>query len=118
VGARAGTAQDNSDLVFGGSTPFSYDGSFRRIWFQLKKNAPGSWLMALDMYFYVDVTSMDPSEWYLIRMVYNRQVFATTEEFLEAYSYAHLQVLSSTTMIINSRRQEWHAEALQSTRNS
>ncbi|KAJ7814419.1 amine oxidase catalytic domain-containing protein [Mycena olivaceomarginata] len=85
VGARAGTAQDNSDLVFGGSTPFSYDGWFRRIWFQLKKNAPGSWLMALDMYFYVDVTSMDPSEWYLIRMVYNRQVFATTEEFLEAY---------------------------------
>ncbi|KAJ7340875.1 amine oxidase catalytic domain-containing protein [Mycena albidolilacea] len=91
VGGRAGTAQDNSALVFGGSTPFSYDGAFRRIWFQLKKNAPGSWLMALDMYFYVDVTSMDPSEWYLIRMVYNRQVFATTEEFLEAYSNGTLK---------------------------
>ncbi|KAJ6544977.1 amine oxidase catalytic domain-containing protein [Mycena vulgaris] len=73
------------DLVFGGSTPFSYDGSFRRMWIQLKKNTPGSYLKALDMYFYVDVTSMDPSEWYLIRMVYNRQMFTTTEEFMEAY---------------------------------
>ncbi|KAJ7111935.1 amine oxidase catalytic domain-containing protein [Mycena epipterygia] len=73
------------DLVFGGSTPFSYDGSFRRMWLQLKKNTPGSYLKALDMYFYVDVTSIDPSEWYLIRMVYNRQVFTTTEEFMEAY---------------------------------
>lgn len=32
------------DLVFGGSTPFSYDGSFRRMWLQLKQNTPGSWL--------------------------------------------------------------------------
>ncbi|KAF7374336.1 Amine oxidase catalytic domain-containing protein [Mycena sanguinolenta] len=56
-----------------------------RQWFQLKKNVPGSYLMTLDMYFYVDFTSMDPSEWYLIRMVYNRQVFNTTEDFLEAY---------------------------------
>ncbi|KAJ6561792.1 amine oxidase catalytic domain-containing protein [Mycena capillaripes] len=80
-----------SNLIFGASTPFSYDGSFRRMWLQLKKNTPGSFLKALDMYFYVDFTSMDPAEWYLIRMVYNRQVFATTEEFLEAYSNGTLK---------------------------
>ncbi|KAF8176144.1 amine oxidase catalytic domain-containing protein [Mycena galopus ATCC 62051] len=73
------------ELLFGIATPLSYDGSFRRMWIQLKRNAPGSFLMALDMYFYVDFTSMDPTEWYLLRMVYNRQVFATTEDFLAAY---------------------------------
>ncbi|KAJ7767175.1 amine oxidase catalytic domain-containing protein [Mycena metata] len=78
-------------LVFGGTTPFSYDGSFRRTWIQLKGNAPGSFLKALDMYFYVDMTSMKASEWYLIRMVYNRQMFATTAEFLEAYSNGTLK---------------------------
>ncbi|KAJ7196776.1 hypothetical protein GGX14DRAFT_700466 [Mycena pura] len=56
------------------STPFSYDGSFRR-------NTPASYLKMLDMYLYVDVTSMDPAKWYLIRMVYNRQVFGTKEIF-------------------------------------
>ncbi|KAJ7759342.1 amine oxidase catalytic domain-containing protein [Mycena maculata] len=80
-----------SDLVFGASTPFSYDGSFRRMWVQLKQNTPGSFLKALDMYFYIDLTSMDPAEWYLIRMVYNRQVFATTEDFMEAYSNGTLK---------------------------
>src|ERR1700761_7295223 len=74
-------------LVFFASTPFSYDGTFRRLWIQLRMNAPGVYLKALDMYFYVDLTSMDPAEWYLIRMVYNRQVFATTEEFLNTYTY-------------------------------
>ncbi|KAJ7644759.1 amine oxidase catalytic domain-containing protein [Roridomyces roridus] len=73
------------DLVFGASTPFSYDGTFRRMWFQLKQNTPGSYLKALDMYFYIDFTAMDPKEWYLIRMVYNRQVFKNTDEFIEAY---------------------------------
>ncbi|KAJ6619998.1 amine oxidase catalytic domain-containing protein [Mycena sp. CBHHK59/15] len=84
-GSVYGLVDQEADLLFAGSTPFSYDGTFRRMWVQLKKNAPGSFLKALDMYFYVDVTSMDPSEWYLIRMVYNRQMFTTTEEFMAAY---------------------------------
>ncbi|KAF7289645.1 Amine oxidase catalytic domain-containing protein [Mycena chlorophos] len=79
------------NLVFGGSTPFSYDGSFRRMWLQLKKNVPGSWLYALDMYFYVDFTSMDPDEWYLISMVYNRQVFSSVSEFMDAYNNGTLK---------------------------
>ncbi|KAJ7253466.1 amine oxidase catalytic domain-containing protein [Mycena rebaudengoi] len=74
-----------ASLQFGGTTPFSYDGSFRRMWLQLRKNEPGTYLKSLDLYFYVDYTSMDPSEWHVIRMVYNRQMFATVEEFLEAY---------------------------------
>ncbi|KAJ6507694.1 amine oxidase catalytic domain-containing protein [Mycena vitilis] len=78
-------------LLFGASTPFSYDGAFRRMWIQLHKNEPGSFLKALDMYFYVDFTSMDPSQWHLMRMVYNRQMFTTTEEFLEAYSNGTLK---------------------------
>ncbi|KAJ7157647.1 amine oxidase catalytic domain-containing protein [Mycena crocata] len=94
-GGWPGTISGEDDaapgLLFGGSTPFSFDGSFRRMWIQLKKNTPGSFLKALDMYFYVDFTSMDPSEWYLIRMVYNRQVFATREEFMQAYTNGTLK---------------------------
>ncbi|KAJ7846914.1 amine oxidase catalytic domain-containing protein [Mycena leptocephala] len=73
------------DLLGEFTTPFSYDGSFRRMWIQLKQNTPGSFLKGLDLYLYLDMTSMIPSEWYLVRMVYNRQVFSTTQEFLEAY---------------------------------
>ncbi|KAJ7168667.1 amine oxidase catalytic domain-containing protein [Mycena filopes] len=80
-----------SELVFGGSTPFSYDGSFRRMWIQLKKNGPGSFLKALDMYFYVDMSAPEPAGWFLVRMVYNRQVFGTTEEFLQAYTNGTLK---------------------------
>ncbi|KAJ6512626.1 amine oxidase catalytic domain-containing protein, partial [Mycena sanguinolenta] len=95
-GNTPGGADSEPNLIFGSTTPFSYDGSFRRMWIELKKNVPGSYLMALDMYFYVDFTSMDPSEWYLIRMVYNRQVFNTTEDFLQAYSDGTLKRSSST----------------------
>jgi len=52
---------------------------------QVRKNGPGVFLKALDMYFYVDFTSSDPSEWRLLKMVYNRQVFSSTEEFMEAF---------------------------------
>ncbi|KAJ7196791.1 hypothetical protein GGX14DRAFT_671907, partial [Mycena pura] len=62
-------------LVFFASTPFSYDATFRRSWIQLRMNAPGVYLKALDMYFYVDLTPMDPAEWHLIRIVYNRRIF-------------------------------------------
>jgi primary-amine oxidase len=105
-----GGAGVETDLLFSGSTPFSFDGSFRRMWIQLKKNTAGSFLKALDMYFYIDVTSLDPSEWYLIRMVYNRQVFATTEEFLQAYSYA---LVFPIPTIIDDSGQEWYSEAFQ-----
>ncbi|KAJ7472719.1 amine oxidase catalytic domain-containing protein [Mycena latifolia] len=82
---------EEAQLVFGGSTPFSYDGAFRRMWVQLKQNTPGSYLKALDMYFYVDVTSMDPTEWSLLRMVYNRQMFASIDEFMDAYTSGALK---------------------------
>ncbi|KAK7006189.1 amine oxidase catalytic domain-containing protein [Favolaschia claudopus] len=93
-------------LLFAATTPFSYDGSFRRMWIQLKKDLPGSFLMALDMYFYVDFTSMDPAEWYLIRMVYNRQAFASVEDFLGAYSNGTLK-RSSPPDIPNSGEEAW-----------
>ncbi|KAJ7763953.1 amine oxidase catalytic domain-containing protein [Mycena maculata] len=84
-GTSAQGADLEPNLIFGSTTPFSYDGSFRRMWIQLKLNSPGSFLKGLDMYLYLDMTSQVPSEWYLVRMVYNRQVFTTTQEFLEAY---------------------------------
>ncbi|KAJ7067387.1 amine oxidase catalytic domain-containing protein [Mycena amicta] len=91
VAAGRNSQPDEENLLFSGSTPFSYDGSFRRVWMQLKKNVPGSWLFALDMYFYIDFTSSNPDEWYLISMVYNRQVFSSTAKFLEAYTNGTLK---------------------------
>ncbi|KAJ7081806.1 amine oxidase catalytic domain-containing protein [Mycena belliarum] len=82
---------NNADFVFAGTTPVSYDGTFRRMWVQLKKNTAGSYLKALDMYFYVEISSMDPNEWHLIRMVYNRQMFSTVDDFLDAYTNGSLK---------------------------
>nr|GAT57376.1 amine oxidase catalytic domain-containing protein [Mycena chlorophos] len=94
------------NLVFGGNTPFSYDGSFRRMGLQLKKNVPGSWLYALDMSFYVDLTSMDPDEWYLISMVYSRQVFSSVSDVMDVNKY----VLYASLLI---REQQRHRKMLE-----
>lgn len=43
----------NDTLVGGGSAPFSYDGSWRRMWVGLKMNVPGHYLLPVDLYTYV-----------------------------------------------------------------
>lgn len=48
--AIPGISGSEPDLLLGWTTPLSYDGSWRRVWMQLRKNGPGSFLRALDMY--------------------------------------------------------------------
>lgn len=78
---------------------------------QVKKNGPGSYLKALDMYFYVDFTSSDPSEWRLLKMVYNRQVFPSTDEFMKAYRSSSV-LYAHGSHLLTVRIQEWHTEAV------
>lgn len=49
-GSDTGGSVAPPELLVGMSTPFSYDGEWRRAWMQLKKNAPGSYLKSLDLY--------------------------------------------------------------------
>lgn len=49
-GGDTGVPAAQPELLVGMSTPFSYDGEWRRAWMQMKKNVPGSYLKALDMY--------------------------------------------------------------------
>ncbi|KIJ69836.1 hypothetical protein HYDPIDRAFT_104468 [Hydnomerulius pinastri MD-312] len=81
-GTAAGLPNDT--LVAGGSGPFSFDGSFRRMWLGWRRNAPGPYLHPLNLYQYVDISGTDPSQWKQLKIVYNHQVFDTTESFMEA----------------------------------
>ncbi|KAF9234360.1 copper amine oxidase [Melanogaster broomeanus] len=81
-GTAAGLPNDT--LVTGGSGPFSFDGSFRRMWLGWRRNAPGPYLHPLNLYQYIDISGTDPSLWKILKIVYNHQVFDTAESFLEA----------------------------------
>ncbi|KAF9035083.1 amine oxidase catalytic domain-containing protein [Hymenopellis radicata] len=72
-------------LNTGASAPFSFDGSFRRMWLNWKRNVAGPWLHPVDFFQYVDMSGTDPSLWKILKVVYNHQVFNSTEDFLSAF---------------------------------
>ncbi|KAK0447703.1 copper amine oxidase [Armillaria borealis] len=76
---------ENDTLIVGASAPFSFDGSFRRVWLNWKLNTPGPWLHPVNFFQYVDISGTDPSLWKVLKVVYNHQIFNSTESFMEAF---------------------------------
>ncbi|KAF8967481.1 copper amine oxidase [Flammula alnicola] len=76
----------NDTLVGGMSGPFSFDGSFRRLWMTWRRNHAGSFLLPVNFYQYVDISGSDVSQWKVLKHVYHGQVFTSTESFLEAFN--------------------------------
>ncbi|EJF56720.1 amine oxidase catalytic domain-containing protein [Dichomitus squalens LYAD-421 SS1] len=83
----------NDTIVGGMAAPFSFDGSFRRGWISWRRNVPGPWLHPVNFFMYVDTTGTDPEQWKLLKLVYNHQVFNTTDDFLAAYRNGTLKRL-------------------------
>ncbi|OSD07848.1 amine oxidase catalytic domain-containing protein [Trametes coccinea BRFM310] len=75
----------NDTLVAAIMAPLSFDGSFRRGWVSWRRNTPGPWLHPVNFFQYVDFSGTDPSQWKLLKLVYNHQVFNSSEAFMEAY---------------------------------
>ncbi|WVQ80316.1 hypothetical protein IAT38_002421 [Cryptococcus sp. DSM 104549] len=88
-GVALGLANDS--LIGAGNAPMSYDGSWRRMWVGLKLNVPGHYLFPVDLYTYFDISGTDPSEWKVLRMVYNNQVFPSPAAFREAWESGSLK---------------------------
>jgi len=80
-------------LVAGMSGPFSYDGSFRRMWMTWRQNKAGSFLLPVGFYQYVDMSGTDPGEWKVLKIIYHNQSFSGLEEFAEAYKNGTLIVI-------------------------
>ncbi|KIK59562.1 hypothetical protein GYMLUDRAFT_44520 [Collybiopsis luxurians FD-317 M1] len=76
---------DNDTLVAAASGPFSFDGTSRKMWFSFRRNVAGLWLHPINFWQYIDISGTDTSLWKAYKVVYNHQVFKSTEEFLEAY---------------------------------
>ncbi|KAK7031010.1 hypothetical protein VNI00_013800 [Paramarasmius palmivorus] len=81
---------EDDTLTAGGSGPYGFDGTFRRLWIFWKRLVPGSWLHPLNFFNYFDISGTDPSQWKLLKIVYNDQLFNSTEDFLGAYSNGSL----------------------------
>ncbi|KIM38732.1 hypothetical protein M413DRAFT_447684 [Hebeloma cylindrosporum] len=78
---------DNNDtLVAGISAPFSFDGSFRRLWMTWRRNTAGSFILPVNFYQYVDMSGTDPSQWKILKLVYHNQSFPTIQSFLDAFN--------------------------------
>ncbi|KAL6298051.1 amine oxidase catalytic domain-containing protein [Sparassis latifolia] len=83
----------NDTLVAGAIAPLSIDGSFRRTWVNWRRNVAGPYLHPVGLFHYIDITGTDPRNWKLIKIVYNHQVFSSTDEFLEAFHNGTLKRL-------------------------
>ncbi|KAI1798357.1 amine oxidase catalytic domain-containing protein [Ganoderma leucocontextum] len=75
----------NDTIVGGMAAPFSFDGSFRRGWISWRRNVAGPWLHPVNFFMYVDATGTDPEKWKLLKIVYNHQMFNSTDGFMAAY---------------------------------
>ncbi|KAK7029377.1 hypothetical protein VNI00_014631 [Paramarasmius palmivorus] len=82
---------DQGTLAASGSGPFSFDGSFRRIWISWRKDVAGAWLHPLSFWNYFEVSGTDPSQWKVLKIVYGKQLFTSLESFLEAYRNGTLE---------------------------
>lgn len=91
-----------SDTFIGGTSGgWSFDGSFRRAWISWKLNAPGSWILPINFYSYLDMSGSDPTLWkilkvslhvscfthtdYVEQVVYHNQTFPSVSAFLDAH---------------------------------
>ncbi|KAF4619282.1 hypothetical protein D9613_004722 [Agrocybe pediades] len=79
-------------LVAGMSGPFSFDGSFRRMWMTWRRNKAGSFLLPVGFYQYVDMSGTDTSLWKVLKVVYHDQAFDSLEEFVDAYKNGTLVI--------------------------
>ncbi|KAF8887254.1 copper amine oxidase [Gymnopilus junonius] len=78
--------QPNDTLSAGMVGPYSFDGSFRRLWVTWRRNGAGTWLMPVNFYQYIDVSGTNPSQWKLLKLVYHDQIFPSVSSFLEAFN--------------------------------
>jgi primary-amine oxidase len=65
-GVAAGLPNDT--LTGTVSAPFGFDGSFRRTWVSWEQLAPGSWLLPINFYQYIDMSGTDPSKWSVLKV--------------------------------------------------
>lgn len=86
----------NDTLTVAGSGPWSFDGSFRRLWLQWKRNGPGSWLNPLPLFQYVDTSGTDPSLWKATKVRRSRPA-------ARAYETSFLGGIQSPTIFFNGR---------------
>ncbi|ORX38990.1 copper amine oxidase [Kockovaella imperatae] len=77
-------------LQFAGIAPTSYDGKWRRTWGQLRRADPGSWLQPLDMYFYVDMSGNDMSQYSVLKAVYEGKMYDGLDDLVAAWKEGHL----------------------------
>jgi len=50
------------------SGPFSFDGTFRRLWMTWRRNTAGSFLLPVNFYQYIDISGTDPSKWKILKV--------------------------------------------------
>ncbi|KAF8590695.1 amine oxidase catalytic domain-containing protein [Ramaria rubella] len=83
----------NDTLVAGASAPFGFDGSFRRMWISWRRNVPGPYLHPIGFFQYVEASGTDPSQWKMLKLVYNHQIFSSADSFMEAFRNGTLKRL-------------------------
>ncbi|KAF8324260.1 copper amine oxidase [Cantharellus anzutake] len=82
----------NDTLSVTPAGPWSFDGSFRRAWFQYKWLVPGSYLNRVNLWQYIDMTGTDRSLWKTLKLMYNHQVYGSKEEFVESFNNGSMKI--------------------------
>ena len=65
----------NDTLVASFTGPFSYDGSFRRLWMSWRRNAAGLYLLPVNFYMYTDISGTDTTQWKILKVSFYPLLF-------------------------------------------
>ncbi|QRV73246.1 primary-amine oxidase [Ceratobasidium sp. AG-Ba] len=86
------TGSDDDKITYSWQGPTSFDGNWRGFWIFFTGAGNGAqYLIPTGFLAYVDVSGTDASQWSLRKIVYDNQVFTSTDAFVEAYNSGNLQ---------------------------
>ena len=99
---------ENDTLVAGFTGPFSYDGSFRRLWMTWRRNVAGSYLLPVNFYTYIDISGTDTTQWKILRVSFSPfcntiyLIYAFSSYIMTKYSGLPKPSLKHSTMVLSS----------------
>ncbi|KAF9004303.1 copper amine oxidase [Cyathus striatus] len=92
--SASATGLPTDTLVAGPSGPWSYDGTFRRLWITWRLNKAGSYLLPVGLYMYIDIGGTDTNLWSVRKAVYGNTTYPSLAALHEAYLAHSLPAMS------------------------
>ncbi|XP_066477625.1 amine oxidase [copper-containing] 3-like [Tiliqua scincoides] len=86
-------AFNGTNLIYTSGMPPGLKSGDRKIWLTLYQNVSGYTLHPTGLEMQMDVSSLDPSQWKVLKVFYNGQYFENMEDLESQFNQGHVQVV-------------------------